>query len=169
MSQSLYLLTAEYQAAAERLNDLDLDAQTIADTLEGMAGAIELKAQNVAFVIRNMESMAEQIKAAEVAMAARRKAIENRAENVRKYLLDSMTATQISKIECPYFKMAIQQNPPALFIDDEESIPQSFWRDPDPVPPPIRYVDKAAVKAALKTGQIVPGAHIERGTRLVIK
>lgn len=35
---ALYLIAAEYRNAAEQLANLDLDPQTVADTLEGMSG-----------------------------------------------------------------------------------------------------------------------------------
>ena len=48
---ALYLLAEEYRAAAEKLADLDLDEQTVADTLESLAGSVEVKATNVAMFL----------------------------------------------------------------------------------------------------------------------
>ena len=39
---SLYDIAAEYRQTADKLADLDLDEQTISDTLEGMSGALEV-------------------------------------------------------------------------------------------------------------------------------
>lgn len=163
---ALYQLTAEYRAAAERLQDLELDDQTIADTLEGMAGELTTKATNVACVVRNLESFAEQIKQAEEAMAKRRKALENRAAAVRRYLMDNMQACNITKIESPFFIVAIRDNPPAVVIDDPGQIPCNLYNYPE-APPPTP--DKKAIAAALKSGEDVPGAHLERGKRLDIR
>ena len=49
---ALHLIAAEYQDAARKLADLDLDVETIADTLEGMSGDLEAKAQSVAMAVR---------------------------------------------------------------------------------------------------------------------
>jgi len=74
-----------------------------------------------------------------------------------------MEYTGISKIECP-FKLAIQKNPDAVNIIDEDAIPKQFkekvitWK-----------IDKTAIKAAIKNDQTVPGAEPVNGTRLVIK
>lgn len=163
---NLFQLSTEYRAAAERLHDLDLDEQTIADTLEGMTGAIELKAQNVGYVIRNCEALAAQIKDAEDAMAARRKALENRAARISNYLLHNMQACGISKIECPEFKMSIRNNPESVVIDAESMLPETFMTSP---PPPAPKPDKSAIKAAIKAGQEVTGAHLESTQRLEIK
>lgn len=166
MNTSLYALSDEYVAVAERLADLELDEQTIADTLEGMSGALEAKATNVAMFVRNLEAGADAIKEAEGHMAARRKAIENRAGRIRQYLLDNMERTGISKIECPYFKIAVRDNPPAVVIDAESQIPAQYMKTPPPPPPAI---DKKAIAEAIKGGAEVPGAHLARGKRLEIK
>lgn len=163
---ALYNIAAEYREAAEKLSDLDLDEQTIADTLEGMSGELEVKATNVAFFARNLESLAASIKDAEAGMAARRKALENRAARMRDYLLNCMQLAGVQKIEGPYFKLAQRENPPAIIIDEPGLIPAEFMRQPDPPPP---APDKTAIKEALKAGKEVPGAHLARGVRLEIK
>ena len=163
---ALYELTKEYRSAAERLADLDMDEQTVIDTLESLAGDIEVKSKNVAFFIRNLESTASAIKQAESDMASRRKAIENRAARLKTYLLDNMMACQITKIECEYFKLSVRENPPSVVIDSVDLLPADYMRYPEP-PPPVP--DKVAISAALKAGEVIPGAHLERGVRLEIK
>lgn len=163
---ALYVLASDYNAAAERLADLDLPPEVVADTLEGLAGDLEAKATNVAMMVRNLESTAEQIKAAEAAMAARRRAIENRAEHVRGYLLANMQRVGISKIECPYFKLSVRDNPPAVEVYASADIPDEFMRRPEPPP---AAPDKKAIADALKAGRTVPGACLKRSQRLEIR
>lgn len=163
---ALYVLAHEYRDAANRLADLDLDEQTIADTLESMSGDLEVKANNTARVIRNMQSLAASIKEAESAMAARRKALEARAERVMRYLLDSMQHAGIQKIESPHFTISVRQNPPAVVINESGLVPAEFMRQPEPPPP---SPDKKAIGDALKAGREVPGAHLARGVRLEIR
>ncbi len=77
---SLYQLSGNYLQALDFLTDpeLAIPIETVNDTLESLAGELEDKAVNVAKFIRNMEATTEAIKAAEVEMAKRRKALENR-------------------------------------------------------------------------------------------
>lgn len=163
---ALYQLSAEYRQAADRLEQLDLDEQTIADTLESLSGDLEQKAVATAMVTRNLDALADSIKQAEAGMAARRKAIEARADSIRSYLLTNMLACNISKIESPYFELSIRENPPSVVIDCAVEIPADYFRQPE-TPPPA--VDKKLVAQAIKDGFTVPGAHIERTKRLVIK
>lgn len=162
----LFVLTNEYKSAEKALNDMDLDEQTISDTLAGMAGEITEKSTNVAMFIRNLESVAESIKAAESAMAERRKAIEKRAESIKYYLKSNMEAVGISKIECPHFVLSIKNNAGAVIIDDESKIPAEYLRTPEPPKP---APDKRAIKAAIESGVIVDGCRFEKSTRLEIK
>lgn len=163
---TLYELASEYRAIAEKLADMDLDPQTIADTLESMSGALEVKATNCAMFVRNLEATAAQIKDAEAAMAARRKAIENRAERVKQYLFDGMLYAGIEKIECPHFRLAIRDNPPSVVIDEPGLIPQGFMRQPEPPP---AAPDKKLIADAIKAGHDVPGVRLVRTQRLEIK
>ena len=77
---ALYALAAEYRDAASKLADLDLDPQTLADTLESLSGDLEVKATNVAMFIRNMDVSIEAMKAAEKTMGERRKSAERRRD-----------------------------------------------------------------------------------------
>lgn len=163
---SLYDIAAEYRQTADKLADLDLDEQTIADTLEGMSGALEVKAQNVVMFARNLEATATAIKEAETAMASRRKAIEHRAAGLRRYALSAMQVAGVQSIECPYFKLSVRKNPPAVEVFDAAQIPAQFMRTPEPPPP---APDKKAITEAIKAGKEVPGARLVSGERLEVR
>jgi hypothetical protein len=165
-SLSLFVIAEDYRAAAEALANMELDEQTLADTLEGLSGELEVKAANVAMFVRNLEATAEAIKTAEKQMADRRKALESRASRVRTYIKDSMSRAGITKIDSPYFSLAIKNNPASVVIDDEGVIPSEFMRQPEPPPP---SPDKKAIGEALKAGSAIDGAHLEQGQRLEIK
>ena len=161
----LYDLAAEYRAIADKLHDSDLDEQTIADTLEGMSGDLQTKTQNVGFVIRNLEGMADQIKQAAEGMAKRRKAIERRAESLKAYLLTNMQLAGISKIESPYFVLSVRNNPEAVVIDAESQIPDEYFREV----PATFSPDKTLIKKAIQSGEAVPGCHLARTQSISIR
>lgn len=163
---NLYELAVQYRADADKLADLDLDDQTLTDTLESLSGDLEVKAQNTAMLIRNIESNAAAIKDAEAQMKARRTALENRATRIKDWLHANMLVAGIQKIECPYFKLSVRENPPAVEIYEPGLIPAQFMKQPEPPPP---SPDKTAIKAAIQSGEEVPGCKLTRGTRLEIK
>lgn len=161
---SLYQLTGQYQEALSTLLDADLPEEVVADTLEGLVGSIEEKAKNVAAFARNLEASAAAIREAEKQMAARRQFIEARAKRMREYLLSNMQAAGISKIESPWFALAIRNNPESVAIDDENALPADYVRVNE-----VRSADKAAIKDAIKAGKDVPGCRLVRTQRLEIK
>lgn len=163
---SLYNLVGEKLALQKKLEELNFDEETIADTLEGDSVAIQQKIESYAFIIRNMEALPDAIKAEEKRLAERRKAIEKRVDNIKHWLFVNMQACGITKIESPVFTVALQNNPSSVIIDDEALIPADYLRVPE-VPPPSP--DKALIKQAINDGLEVPGAHLQSSQRLVIK
>lgn len=163
---TLYELTGKRLELQKHLEELNFDTQTIQDTLEGESKELEAKIESYGFVIRNMSAFAEAMKAEENRMALRRKTYEGKVERIEKWLFDNMVVCNISKIECPAFTIAIKSNPPKIVGDDESLTPDEFMiKHPAPADTP----DKKAILAKLKSGEAVPGWHMESGKRLEIK
>lgn len=162
---ALFQLAAEYRAIADKLNDSELDEATIADTLESMSGDLQEKSVNIAKFFRNLESDAEQIEQAAKQMMDRAKALRKKADSLKHYLHSNMEKAGIQKIECPWFVLSIKLNPASVKIDDESLIPDYYMRE---IPAKFEP-DKKLIKSAIDEGYVVPGCHIERGTRLEVK
>lgn len=163
---SLYALAAEYRGDLNKLAEMDLPEQTIADTLEGLGGDLEVKAQNVVAFARHLEKLADSIEEAEKEMAKRRKAVQARADRIKDYVLTTMINNDIQKIECPWFVLSIAKNPAAVVIEDERQVPQAYFTSPPPPPPQI---DKKLIAQAIKDGFEVPGAKLRQGVRLAVR
>lgn len=163
---NLYQLTSDFQEQATNLADLDLDEQTLTDTLESLLFPVEVKATNVAAFVLNLESDVAAIKQAEERLFARRQSIEKRAKHLRDYLKSNMERCGISEITAndKTFSIKLKQNPESVKVEDETAIPPDYF-----VEKTTRSLDKATVKKAIKDGFSVAGCHLERGTRLEIK
>jgi hypothetical protein len=162
---NLYELATQYRADADKLATLDLDDATLNDTLDGLGGDLQTKATNTVAVARNLEALSGAIKDAEEQMKARRKALENRAAAIRAWVLRSMQAGQIDRIETPLLRIRRVKNPDKVAIDAPSQIPAKYFRFPDPPPPEL---DKRALLVDMKAGVEVPGAHLESTERLEI-
>ena len=163
---NLYEIASEYRADLGRLADLDLDSQTVADTLEGMQGALIDKLRAV--IAYAMECKAEALATTDAAgrvadLAKRRHA---RADALTQYALDTMVSTGISQVSSAEFIARPAKTPPAVFVSDSSALPTWAWRTPDPPP---QQVDKTAIREALKAGLIVPGAELVSGYRLAVR
>ena len=166
MTIALYTIAAEYRAMVERLLDSTDDEQTIKDTIEAESYPLEIKAQQVAYAPKILDSEADAIEAAIKDMQARAKSKRNRAMQIREYLKSSMELAGVTKIECPHFQISIKNNPPSVDIFELDLIPAEFMRQSPPPPP---APDKAAIKDAIKSGIEIPGAKINQSTRIEIK
>lgn len=165
---SLYELTGERLALQRRLESMNFDEETIADTLEGESTELQSKVENYGFVIRNRNAFADAINAEIQRLQDRLAAEKKRIASIEAWLLQNMMACGIQKIECPAFTIAVQANPQAVDVLDESQIPSEFMRVPEPKPP-VPAPDKKAILAALKSGADVPGCAIKQASRLVIK
>ena len=162
---ALFELAAEFRALADKLNDSDLDQETIADTLDGASGDLEEKIINTAKYYRNIEADADKIEEAAKAMLARAKTLRTHSGHIKTYLQSNMERAGLQKVPSPWFVVSIAQNPEAVTVDDESLIPRDYFKEI-----PVSYqLDKALVKLAIKDGFTVPGARLTRGTSLRIK
>ena len=164
MDMPLYKLANDYLNIARQLADLDLDDTTIKDTLEGASGDLENKAWNIAALIQQFDGDIGVIADAEKRMASRRKTLERRVDWMRGYLLVELLRVGIHEIDSPEFVIRLRDNPPKVVFDDESVVPDAFKRQEL-----IVSIRKDDIRKSLLDGQSVPGAHLEREKRLVIK
>lgn len=160
---SLYELTNEYQALLEMAEDPDVDPEVFSDTLEGLEGEIEIKADGYAKVMKALESQISGIKAEENRLFLRRKALEGNVDRMKRSLQQAMEITGKTKFKTELFSFGIQKNPAAVVIDDEGKVPKEFWIPQDP------KLDKAGIKELLKTGEVCEYAHLEQSESLRIR
>lgn len=140
------------------------------DTLDGMEAEIQSKAEAVAVYIKNITAEAGNIKCEEDALKARRKAKENSAERLKKYLADCLEAAKIKKIDMPRAVISIRNNAESVQISDEVKF--ALWAEKNN-PELLRFkapeINKNAVKSALKGNEEIPFAELTRTQSIIIK
>ncbi|HEY3499288.1 MAG TPA: siphovirus Gp157 family protein [Polyangiaceae bacterium] len=157
----LHELTAELH----ELQELAEDGADVATAIERVSGDLRTKATGIVFVIRNLESDAAACEAEAKRMAERAKARANAAERLKSYVLGTMQNHGVLRIESHTVTLSVAQCPERVEVDDESALPPEFVREKVTKSP-----DKAAIMAAYKKhGEVVPGTHVVRGTRLAIK
>lgn len=164
----LYEVSNQLQALEQLGESDDLPAEVIASTLEALEGDFETKAVQVAKFILALEANADAVGEAALRMHQRSERIAKRAASIAAYLQFHMQAIGTKRIETPELVIARKNNPPAVKIAAEQEIPDEYWVQPMPEPPP-RRLDKAAIAKALKAGKDVPGAYLEAAEKLEIK
>lgn len=143
---------------------MDLSDEIINDTLEALVGDITEKNINIAKYIRNLEVDTHAIQEAITQMTQRKKTIENRVKWFKKYMLENMQGSEISKISCPYFVITARKNPPAVTITNESNISKQYI-----IESVHTAFDKKKMSDDLKNGIDIDGAKLTQGWRLDIK
>lgn len=143
---TLYELTNEYLQLLEWAEDPDIDSQVLEDTMEGLEGEIEDKADGYAKVIAQLKSDSAALKAEIDRLTERKRRLDNSVERMKNSLQGAMIATGKTKFKTELFSFNIQKNPPRMVKDVEDwtKYPPEYRIHPDP------EVNWAKVKEALK-------------------
>ncbi|KQB92140.1 hypothetical protein GEPA3_2920 [Geobacillus sp. PA-3] len=155
----LYELAANY---AELLNMAEeMESEALVDTLEAIRDEIELKAENIAKLIRNLEADAKAIREEEKRLNEKRTAIENKVKRLKSYLVEQLEHAGIQKIKRPTITVYIQDNPPSVNVVDMSVIPAEFLKQKV-------EVDKKSILERIKSGEQIPGVELkqEKGVRI---
>lgn len=161
MAGKLYELSDKYKELSERE---DLDPEVLYDTLDAINDAIEDKADNIAAWIDDLTSAAKRKKAKAKEWNDSAKADLNKADSLKKYLIQELTYAGKKKMETDRFLLSTRNNAPSTVIDDEALIPDTFKNTKV-----TESVDKTAIKEAIKLGEDVPGAHLQASKSITIK
>ena len=163
---TLYELTGKYMELLAMAEDPEIDAETLADTMEGIAGEIEDKLDGYAVIINSLKTDAAQIKAEEERLSNMRKALENKQKKMLAVITNMMAVTEKQKIKTAKYSFTLRKNPPSLMIDDPyiENFPEEYIVQPEPI------IDKAKIKEDLKAGKDLEGlAHLESSVGVIIR
>lgn len=147
--------------------DPNIDPQAVTDTLEGIEGEFEDKADAYAKIKLELEAEAEKLKAEETRLTERRKRIENNIERLKKSLFDTMKQTGKTKFKTELFSFSIQKNggKTPVIVD----VPT--WELPDHLVKITEKADLDAIREHLEQCEGESGfAHFgQRGETLRIK
>ena len=162
---TLHELRGQYLELFRLMEEGDVDAQVLADTIEGLEGEIEEKLQNYVIIINNLDSDIEAFKKEIARMSAQVKTWENHKSWLKGNAFDMMDIMGITKIKTEFNTLSIQNNPKSVVIDelDITKIPERYlkYKEPD--------IDKKLLKEDIEKGEDLTGiAHIEqtRGLRI---
>lgn len=159
---TLYEITGEYLQLLEMLEDADnLEEQVVKDTLEGIDGELEIKADGYARVIKELDAEANKYEAEIKRLEERGNALKNRSRILKNHLYNSMKLTGKTKFKTELFSFGIQKNGGLAPLDISGEVPAEFCRyEPD----------NEKIRAALKEGKELSFAKLgERGEHLRIR
>ncbi|MCD8357472.1 MAG: siphovirus Gp157 family protein [Clostridia bacterium] len=163
-SFSLYELSRSYR---EAFNNLEVDEATgeitnFAD-IDFIESSFEDKAINCALYIKGLDAEIEAYKTEEERLKNWRKAAEKKRESFMEYIESCMDEVGKVKIQDARARLSFRKSE-QLVVDDPDMLPRKFI-----VVKTEEKPDKTAIKAAIKAGIEISGAHIETCRNLQIK
>ena len=131
--------------------------------LGALQDALGAKLEGCALWMKEQKALAAAIRDEERALAARRKAIEGRLEQMDAYVTGALRSLDGMRYETPRAALGVRKSTRAI-VDAPELLPDGFAETVETVKP-----DKTKIKRALSAGEEVPGAHLETRLNLQVK
>ena len=151
---NLYQLNQAWQELANMLYQDDVDEQMIRDTLEGIDGEIEDKADGYAKIIKEMELKRDARKAEAKRLTDSASAIDNRIKYLKQNLFNTMKQTGKTNFTTNLFTFRIQKNGGKRALTIDGDVPAEYTKT-------IIENDTDKIRQALEEGKELPFAHLE--------
>jgi hypothetical protein len=162
MMGNLYELTQEFLQFKNQLEEMDLDDQTLADTLDSLYLPIELKTENIIKHIKNLEAIADAKKLEAKRLSDSASSDLKKVEWFKNYLTDNLNKAGIKKLQAGVFSVGFRKGSEVVEVD-ETKVP-SYEDAPHlyKVEPELR--GKAVFKKLLKENPEIeiPGVSLVR-------
>lgn len=150
-----------FEINEEIMKCVDAESGEIIDTekLEQLQMEETSKIENIACWIKNLLSDAEALKVQKQTFADRQKAVENKAESLKKYLSDYLAGQKFStdKVAISFRKTS------SVNVTDMSALPEEYLKFAEPTP------DKTAIKNAITSGKKISGEEILENQSISIK
>lgn len=176
IKQSLYSIADSFLEIERMVNDGEIKPEDIIDQIEAMEGEFRNKAVQVATIRQNIKPVIDMVDIEIKRLNARKKALQNRSDNLSDYLSTNMAKIKETHIKHDLFTITLCKGREVLIIDNEEDIDDEFINIEV-----ISTIDKKLLTAKLKEQAKIPcisknydpeykpieGAHIERADNFI--
>ena len=154
-------ITQRYTAVMALADDDSIPQDEINNALLTLEDELQEKGENCIKYLGSIQDNIDIAKANKKKLDEYIKTLESRKKRIEQACIYALDTLQVKSIMTGWGELKIKKNPPAVIIDDVTQIPTQYQRQKIQVD-----VDKTAIKAAIKAGEEVPGAHLEQGTSL---
>lgn len=148
-----------------RVDDADTpEVKAMIDELLALQDEREVKVDNYAALIRNLQAIADARKAEAKRIMELARIGENKVKALKERLQIAFETMGITKIETPRFTVRVSKNGGKQPLEvDEADVPPSFMEA-------VYKTNKQKIRDALEAGEALPFARLgERGSRIDIK
>ena len=156
--------TLKLYECADALMALMDDEGATDEQIQEAFSLVNDKAGAVAAVCKNIGATVEAVKAEILRLSTIKGRLDGRLEWLKGYTLHQMQKMEVEELRSGVHTLKVRHNPPSVVIEDEMALPAKYIKIVQE-----QKIDKAGIKEALKAGEHVHGARLERGIRLEVK
>ena len=137
MDTKLSVLVGEWKQVADMLLDPEVDQQVVVDTLDGISGEIEVKAEGYGHIVRSLELEAaalkgkkEYVKGILDQITAEEKRLNNHVDWLKSRLMEAMIAIGKDEegIKTESFEFGIKTAGGVAKLETDDEIPEEFMK-----------------------------------------
>lgn len=164
----LYEVANDYLSLMVAIENGEIPEEAVKDTLEAIEGEIEIKADNIACMLKNLDADIVAIKAEETRLAERRKTKEKAYERIKQYLSETLQRAGLDKVETARNNISFRKSE-AVEIDEEVFMEWARANRGDLLTFSAPKANKTEIKKALKSGAEIVGAELVSKNNIQIK
>lgn len=160
----MYELSKQMQGLQSLIDEGEMDAETLQDTLDGLTTDLQVKGEGVMQYLANIDGDIAAYKAEIQRLSARKKTMENHHAWLKEYLRTNMIESGITKIECPVFTATIRKAGKMVNITNEKDLPTKYQT----LVPASWTINKVQILNDLKDGIDIPGAELTDAKQAIV-
>ena len=157
---SLFNISQDFKSLYILANDAENeDMEALAELFSEVETSLSDKLDNTIYVIKELDSDAEALKAEAKRLTDKARALENKGKYLKELMLGAVKASGVEKLKSDKFSYYIKRTE-VLNVVSEDNIGREFFRIK-------REIDKTVLKKAIKDGLILDGVSIVENESLV--
>lgn len=165
----LYELANDYRALMNAIDNDELPEEAVTDTLEAITGEIEVKADEIACVLKNINADIAAFKAEETRLAERRKSKERLYEKIKAYLSEELQKANVSSVDTARNKITFRKSESVHIADEGAFLSWAIVNRDDLIKFGDPSPNRTAIKKALKDGNVIDGVSLRENQNIQLK
>lgn len=150
---NLFELTNIWKTMEALIESDEATEEEMAEAMKDLNVQIEEKADGYAEFLRRLEGEEEALIKEKRRLTKRITSLQKKQNNLKRNLRDAMIETKKTKFRTTFHTFTVRKNPPALVIENTESIPEEFIKI-------TREVNRADLKKAVLEGLEIDGVYL---------
>lgn len=156
---NLYEIKQSIQEAIDKCIDMETGEIINPELLDNLNEQLNIKRENIALYIKNLVADSKAIDEEIKNLTARKRSMNNKVDWLKSYLANDL---QGNKFETPKVVVSFRKSK-AIDIQPNAEIPDEFLIMQEPKP------DKAGLKKAIQSGEVIAGVSIVEKQNISIK